>query len=92
MKKTFALMLGFAALSACATQSGYEAKLNTYKGLTRDGLVSMMGAPAKTYRTNNAEYLTYYKDQAHPTKCETTFMIQDMRVSSWSFKGDECEH
>lgn len=90
MKKIVMAAVCLAALAGCATQAKYEAKLDTYKGLSGDELVAKVGTPAKNYATKMSTFTTYYKDEKKPELCETTFQLKDDKVVGWTIKGDEC--
>jgi hypothetical protein len=54
MGKTLLLLLCL-ALSGCATTAKYEAKLNTWIGVSEDSLIASWGVPDKEYHLNDGK-------------------------------------
>jgi hypothetical protein len=54
------LLLLCLALSGCATTAKYEAKLNTWIGVSEDSLVAAWGVPHKAYNLNSGKKAIEY--------------------------------
>lgn len=89
------VFLGF-LLGACTTVStkGYGQRLDTWIGSTEDNLISQWGVPTSSYETAEHKYLKYYRGvwtQWGEFYCDVTMIFTDGVITSWSFKGNNCE-
>lgn len=97
---TALLLLG---LAACATTEGYENVLKSWVGSREIALVASWGAPHRVYEAGNGDRaLTYYNERTVSVpldtgavipveySCETTFIVVDGVVDSWSYRGNDC--
>lgn len=81
-------------LLGCATESKYQAKLNSWKDRSKSDLVLNWGVPDKTYKLDkNTELLAYKKEhkfQVVKYWCKTTFTIINGTVNNWKTEGNDC--
>lgn len=89
----------FVLLSGCATSEGYNRILNTWLDSDKQNLIETWGVPTNTYRLNDhIEYLSYLRTSISSVdgniynwKCETTFTVEDNKITSWKYNGNNCE-
>lgn len=90
-------------LAACATTEGYKEAVESWVGAREITLVAQWGAPHRVYDASNGERaLTYYDSRTVSVpldtgavipveySCETTFIVVDGVIDSWSFRGNDC--
>lgn len=91
--KKLTLLLTFVLLG-CATESKYQARLNSWLYRPKSELVLNWGVPDKTYKLDkNTELLAYKKEtkiQGVKYWCKTTFTITNNDVSKWITEGNDC--
>ena len=96
MKKMLAvLLISTFALQGCAAI--YEKKLASFKGATEPELIRDWGAPQSVYESDGRKFLTYrssriagFGGMIANYSCQTTFELENGRVVSANFKGDDC--
>ena len=93
----FALLLISTLLAGCATSANYEKVVDSWVGSSEDELIRKWGVPTSSYSTSDNKYITYrrtrivdYGSGPFQKSCETTFTLQNERIVSWSFKGNDC--
>ncbi len=97
MKKLISILCLGLFLGACTTVStkGYGQQLDTWIGSTEDELISQWGVPISSYETGKHKYLKFHRDygrnQYGELYCDVTMIFTNKRITSWSFKGNECE-
>lgn len=84
MNRKHVLFLLFTlALGACATTAGYEAILNTWKGVTEEKLVAKWGPPRSVYKqSNGGRILTYNRSRSVYVPGTTTTTPQSNFVTT----------
>jgi len=60
MKKLIYLFVMLMLVSGCATAAKYEAKLNTWIGVSEDSLIASWGVPDKTYEMGDGKKAIEY--------------------------------
>jgi hypothetical protein len=60
MKKLIYLFVMLILVSGCATTAKYEAKLNTWIGVSEDSLIASWGVPDKTYEMRDGKKAIEY--------------------------------
>ena len=60
MKKLIYLFVMVMLVSGCATTAKYEAKLNTWIGVSEDSLIASWGVPDKTYEMGDGKKAIEY--------------------------------
>jgi hypothetical protein len=79
-----------------ARERDYQKQMNSWIGVSEDGLISKWGVPNASYDSDNAKYLSFVEvlptifisGIAFPRQCKTTFALRDGRVSSWRSQGN----
>lgn len=108
MKLTMYFFLYIFILSGCVHYSHqpYQNFLSTLKGATETELITKMGIPTKSYKTDEAMFINYYKmhssksisnyyyDSSSSTSydiyCSTTFVLKNNKVTDYFFEGNSC--
>lgn len=101
------LVLIFSALfiASCATTQNFEAVINTWLGQSEDNLVSRFGSPERTYKLSDSKkmltyvfhgstlynYYGYGVGESITQTCEVSFLVEDEKVISYSYKGNSCK-
>jgi hypothetical protein len=96
MRRTIGVV-ALALLAGCGP--GYQNVVSSYVGSPEGDLISSWGVPDSTYRGDDgARYLTYRSSRTlQPmdgvklrARCVTTFKVEDGKVKSASFQGNDC--
>ena len=98
MKKLYLFLFLFLLLG-CATSEGYNRRLNTWLDSDKQNLIETWGVPTSTYKLNDhIEYLSYLRTSIssingdiYNWKFETTFTVEDNKITSWKYTGNSCE-
>ena len=81
-------------LFGCATESKYQAKLNSWLNRSKSELVLDWGIPNKTYKLDKKTELLAYKKtvkiQEKNYWCKTTFTVVDNIITNWKNEGNDC--
>lgn len=70
------------SLTACATVSKFESRMDAKKGLNKEQLIDAMGIPDKEYKTDSFEIVEYNQSQTVSSSKSDTSVVNGYLVTT----------